>query len=144
MPEGAPYSIPNLKPGGQNFTEQPVPSIANGPMLHTWRPPPPEQPAQMAPAPGVGVFVPGIPAVPVVPAPVPIHQVLYFKVLNACAVDLWLPSAACYLFPSSNPSKTPGYPIRRQMASFLKVQLRLWFQNASAFHPMHGDRLIFN
>ena len=72
--EGAAYSIPNLKPGGQNFSEQPVPSIANGPMEHVFP-------------------MPGFAAVPMMPAPVPMYQVLHLNVLNPRAVGLRFSSA---------------------------------------------------
>ena len=89
------YSIPNLKPGAQNFTEQPVPSLANGPMEHVWRPRfdepacvPCVQPVQMVGAPGIAILEPAVPAIPAFPVAVPIHQVLYSTIPNASRLSL--------------------------------------------------------
>ncbi len=65
------YQTPNLQPGAQNFTEQPVPGISNGPMEHQWHP--------RFDAPQAQVLAPG--SQPVQMLGVPLQQVIYYQIL---------------------------------------------------------------
>lgn len=92
---GSSYITPNTQPGAQNFTEQPVPSIANGPMEHQWHPrfeEPFPQSAPFQPMPMVGL--------PVFAGPVPFQQVIHCQLLSH-SVQARLCSACSTVYPSS-------------------------------------------
>lgn len=85
------YTTPNQEPGAQNYTENPVPSMAQGPMEHQWHPRFDEQYSQQA-------FMP-------MPMPMPAHpaaisfQVIHYHLL----ITTWVTFTLLAQFPYHPP-----------------------------------------